>query len=265
MPILECHNLSRSFGGLRALSDLSFSLEEGEILALIGPNGAGKTTVFNCITGVYPPSAGLIRFGSQVINGLPTHEVARKGLARTFQITRLFRRLTLLENLMVAQYPFSELPLWQTLLDFRKTTALERKLAAQAQEILEFVGLGKRAGEKAENLPLGDQKRLELGIALATRPSLLLLDEPAAGMNPTETEEMVRLIRKARESGVTVLLIEHDMKLVMGLSERILVLNQGRKIAEGTPREISNNPLVIEAYLGHGGMGGKKEGGHAET
>ena len=254
-PILEVKNMTMDFGGLRALDDLSLFINKGEIVALIGPNGAGKTTFFNCITGIYTPTSGdiFIRRDEKEkrINGLKTNIVTRKGLARTFQNIRLFTSMTVLENVMVGCHAVTKAGIMGAIFRGKTTRAEEKLIVEKSYEILKNIGLAKYVDELAVNLPYGAQRRLEIARAMATDPFLLLLDEPAAGMNPQETGELDELILKIRnEEGISILLIEHDMKLVMSLSERIYVVDYGKKIGEGTPEEIRNNPVVIKAYLG---------------
>jgi branched-chain amino acid transport system ATP-binding protein len=247
--ILEVRGLSISFGGLLALDQVEMEVRQGEILSLIGPNGAGKTTVFNCLTGLYRPDAGAVVFKGRSLVGLKPHEVARAGVARTFQITRLCKGLTVLDNVLVAQHLHVPASLWDAFFGLRRASRMTSR-REEALQTLEFIGLADKAGRRAEALSLGEQKRLELGLALTIRPSLMLLDEPAAGLNASETRRLDELIGKIRASGVTILLIEHDMRLVMDISYRVVVLNYGRKLAEGRPAEISRDKAVIEAYLG---------------
>ncbi len=248
--ILEVDDVTIRFGGVTALDQVSFDIKEGEILGLIGPNGAGKTTCFNVMTGVYQATSGQIRFDGEPLAKLKRHDITKLGIARTFQNIRLFRSMTALENVMVGTDARSKVGLLNALFRtplHRRTEAASEKAAA---ELLTFVGVSGRADELAANLSYGDQRRLEIARALATQPKLLCLDEPAAGFNPAEKARLMDLIRKVRDQGYTVLLIEHDMRLVMGVTDRIVVLEFGRKIAEGPPAEIRDNPAVIAAYLG---------------
>lgn len=256
--ILEVSHLTMDFGGLRALDDVTMTIAKGEIMALIGPNGAGKTTFFNCITGIYQPTAGDIHVsrpednGKRVrINGLKPNQVTERGLARTFQNIRLFPNMSVLENVMIGRHCRTHSGIVGAVLKGPRTRREEQEVVEYSYTILEKIGLAEHVNDLAKNLPYGAQRRLEIARALATEPFLLLLDEPAAGMNPIETSELDALIARIRDKEhISILLIEHDMKLVMSLSDRITVMDYGKKIAEGTPTEIGNNPIVIKAYLG---------------
>jgi branched-chain amino acid transport system ATP-binding protein len=248
--ILHVSHLTVRFGGLTAVSDVDFSIFSNEIVSLIGPNGAGKTTIFNAVTGFIRKTGGRVTFEGYDLTDRKTHEIARRGIVRTFQITSLFPNLTVLDNIRTGRHMEEKETLLDALLNTRRRRQTEEETLEKGREILKFVGLEGKKDILASNLPYGEQRLLEIAIALAARPKLLLLDEPSAGLNDTETQGMKVLIGKMRERGITILLVEHDMKLVMGISDRIVVLNFGKKIATGTPEEIRCNPEVIKAYLG---------------
>lgn len=255
MPILTMNNVTMAFGGLAALTNVNIKLEKGELVGLIGPNGAGKTTVFNVLTGIYTPTSGTIEYMNDntktVINNLKPHVISALGIARTFQNIRLFKELTVLDNIRIAIHKDVKYGMAPTFLRLPSFFKEEQSLLDNAYKLLKIFNLDSKKDELAKNLPYGEQRRLEIARALATKPSLLLLDEPAAGMNPNETAELTELIKWIwKEYGLTILLIEHDMSLVMKICERIYVLDYGMVIAEGTPEEIKNNKRVVEAYLG---------------
>jgi branched-chain amino acid transport system ATP-binding protein len=248
--MLEVRDVTLRFGGVTALDGVSFHIDRGEILGLIGPNGAGKTTCFNVMTGVYQPTSGSVVFDGQRLGRRKKYQITRLGIARTFQNIRLFPEMTALENVMVGADARHRTSVLSALFRLPRHRREEREGRARALELLDMVGIAHRSDEAARNLPYGDQRRLEIARALATGPKLLCLDEPAAGFNPAEKAKLLELIRRIRDEGYTVLLIEHDMRLVMGVTDRIVVLEFGKKIAEGAPAEIRDNPAVIAAYLG---------------
>ncbi len=251
-PILTVQGLTRFFGGLAAVTDLSFEVQSGEILSLIGPNGAGKTTVFNLITGTLLPTRGKVLFQGREITGSPPFESIAVGIARTFQTTSLFYDETVLDNLIVSFRCRTRMGLWDAIFRTGRCREDERRCRQKAEEILDFIGLRERASELARNIPQESQKRLAIALALVTEPKLLLLDEPMGGLTEEENIGMMALIQKVRTRGVSILLIEHKMKIVMNISDRIVVINYGQKIAEGPPQEVGRNAAVIEAYLGAG-------------
>jgi len=248
--LLSAAGITKRFGGIQALSDVTFSIRTGEIYGLIGPNGAGKTSLFNVLTGIYEPDGGSFVFDGEPLDRLKPNEVAERGIARTFQNIRLFQNLSAVENVMIGRHVRTKAGVFGAVFRDKRTLAEEAAIEKRAYELLDYVGVAKRANDLAKHLAYGDQRRLEIARALATEPKLLALDEPAAGMNATETRDLKRLLEDIRRDGITILLIEHDMKLVMNVCDRVLVLDYGKKIAEGTAAVVQNDPTVIAAYLG---------------
>ena len=254
-PLLQVNGLTRVFGGLVAANAVDFSVLDGEVVGLIGPNGAGKTTVFNMIAGSLAPTSGSLRFRGEDYVGTPAHRMAQRGIARTFQITSLFPTLSVLDNVRLGTHRHKKTGWWGATIFSAAYRREEQEVDDKANAVLGFLGLSDKGARIAQNLAYGDQRRLEIAIALAAEPVLLLLDEPAAGMNPDEARRLTETIGRIRDAGVSVLLVEHHMRVVMGICDRIIVLNQGNKIAEGTPAVVANDPTVVSVYLGRGATG----------
>jgi branched-chain amino acid transport system ATP-binding protein len=248
--LIEANNLSRFFGGLKAVNDVSFSVNEGIIKAVIGPNGAGKSTLFNLISGKLGVSSGTVRFADTTITGLPEHRIAELGVSRTFQTTKLFHNMTVLENVMTGRHVRSKSGFFSSIVKLPATRREEKEIRDKAKSLLALIGLEPHESEAAGNLPFGKQRLAEIARALASEPRAILLDEPAAGLNIHETEELGLLIRRIKDMGITVLIVEHDISLIMNISDEVLVLDRGRKLAEGLPRDIQRNEEVIKIYLG---------------
>jgi ABC-type branched-subunit amino acid transport system ATPase component len=248
--VLETHEITKRFGGLTAVCSFSFQVKKGDISSLIGPNGAGKTTVFNVITGIYRPESGQVIFNGNNIEGLKPHQIVARGIARTFQNIRLFPNMTCLENIMAGQHCRARSGLWSSIFRTKSQRNEEKQIITVAENRLEQVGLSHYRNELAKNIAYGNQRMLEIGRALASNPCLLVLDEPSSGLNDAETEDLIAFLRNLRNEDITLLIIEHDMNVVMGISDWVTVMDEGTKIAEGSPESIYNNPHVIEAYLG---------------
>ncbi|MDR3590595.1 MAG: ABC transporter ATP-binding protein [Negativicutes bacterium] len=248
--LLKTEQLCKKFGGLTAVNGIDFHIDAGEVVAVIGPNGSGKTTFFNVISGILPATSGRILFKDRDVTALKAHDITKQGMARTFQNIRLFQNLTARDNIIIGRYSQNSSGLFDGLFHTARLKQEERENEVKAAELLEFVGLTAHRDVKARSLPYGAQRRLEIARALASQPALLLLDEPAAGMNPREVDALLQLIGKLKATGLTILLIEHQMRLVMGIAERLIVFDHGEKIAEGAPKEVRHNPKVVEAYIG---------------